>query len=83
MTFSINRKPFEYYFSCHFFAWTKKVTKKSQENPIRIHTSGPEHGGFSGYHTLSRNLLVINQLKNTSMVVCQESCGDKPIIYKK
>jgi len=35
MTFSVNRKSFEYYFSCHFFAWIKKVTKKSQENPIR------------------------------------------------
>jgi len=63
MTFSVNRKAFEYYFSCYFFAWTKKVTKKSQENPIRIRTGEPEHGGFSGHHTLSKNLLVINQLK--------------------
>jgi len=28
MTFSVNQKSFDYYFSCHFFAWTKKVTKK-------------------------------------------------------
>jgi len=67
MTFSVNRKSFEYYFSFHFFAWTKKVTKKSQSRykigTIRIPTSEPEHGGFSGCHTLSRNLVVINQLK--------------------
>jgi len=44
------------------------LDQKIQENPIRMHTSEPEQGEFSGYNTLSRNLLVIKQLKNTSLV---------------
>jgi len=45
------------------FCLDQKSNQKSQENPIRKRTSEPEHGGFSGHHTLSRNLVVINQLK--------------------